>query len=45
MIAPFGIGEENTSYEALSPDEQQVLRAVRKLSSKRRRGLLDLLEP
>ncbi|KRF02162.1 DNA-binding protein [Frateuria sp. Soil773] len=43
MIVPF-VGEEAGSYEILSPEEQKVLKAVRKLSSKRRQGLLAMLD-
>ncbi|EIL97132.1 Helix-turn-helix protein [Rhodanobacter thiooxydans LCS2] len=44
MVVPPSLGEEAKSYEVLSPDEQKVLRAVRKLSARRRQGLLTLLD-
>lgn len=44
MVVPPSLGEEAKSYEVLSPDEQKVLKAVRKLSVRRRQGLLVLLD-
>lgn len=43
MVVPPGVGEETKGYEVLSPEEQKLLKAVRKLSAKRRLGLLALL--
>jgi len=44
MVVPPAVGEEAPAYEVLSPDEQQVLRAVRRLSVRRRQGLIALLD-
>ncbi len=44
MVVPPSLGEEARNYEVLSQDEQKVLKAVRKLSVKRRQGLLALLD-
>jgi len=44
MVVPPSLGEEARNYEVLSPDEQKVLKAVRKLSVRRRQGLLALLD-
>lgn len=44
MLMTSSVGEEARSYEVLSPDEQKVLKAVRKLTSSRRQGLLALLD-
>ncbi|HEY0199590.1 MAG TPA: helix-turn-helix domain-containing protein [Rhodanobacter sp.] len=44
MLVPQSISEEAKGYDILSPDEQKVLKAVRKLSMRRRQGLLALLD-
>ena len=44
MVVPPFVSEEAKGYEVLSPDELRVLNAVRKLSSRRRQGLLALLD-
>ncbi len=44
MLMPPFVGEEAKGYEVLSPEEQKVLNAVRKLSTRRRQGLLALLD-
>jgi hypothetical protein len=44
MLAPPSVSEEAKGYDVLSPDEQKVLKAVRKLSMRRRQGLLALLD-
>lgn len=45
MVIQPAVGEEARSYDVLSTDEQKLLKAVRKLSAKRRQGLLALLDP
>lgn len=44
MIIPHFVGEEAKHYEVLSSEEQRVLGAVRKLSARRRQGLLAFLD-
>jgi hypothetical protein len=40
---PRRIGEQDPGYEALSPQEQILITAIRGLTSKRRAGLVNLL--
>ncbi|GAB3786394.1 hypothetical protein GCM10028797_17900 [Dyella agri] len=44
MVAPPGVGERAHSYDVLSVDEKALLQATRKLSLRRRQGLMALLD-
>lgn len=44
MLTSLAVGEEPSDYEVLTPEEQLVLRSVRKLSPKRVKSLLILLD-
>jgi len=43
MVVPPGVGEQAQGYDVLSADEKALLQAARRLSPRRRQGLLDLL--
>jgi hypothetical protein len=44
MVVQPAVGEEAKGYDVLTPDEQKLLKAVRKLSGKRRQSLIVLLD-
>lgn len=44
MVMPPGVGEQAYGYDVLSADEKALLQAARKLSPRRRQGLLALLD-
>lgn len=43
MVVPPSVGEPSHVYDVLSAEEKALLQAARKLSPRRRQGLMDLL--